>query len=285
MARKSKQAGSGHMPLTNYERNKYGKQYGLNTVRLGGGSQYSFGHCALSLHPAKQQPVATPAKGFIYERPAMLEYLLHQTQQLKEQQQRYEQWQQTREAKKSEEQEKKRKAEVEKFESSQTVMGNKKSRTDEDKKNPLKNSSFWLADFQPKKEEATTADKADGDWMEPPPKRPPSPMSQTPLRRKDLIPLELKRNKDDQVICAISEKSIVSQQALALITSKSGDESKPAQVVLESVFKDLGVGDYKVCPVTGRKIVKVLKLQKGGSSFAASAGEGVQAQTYRPTMT
>lgn len=269
MARKSKQAGSGHLPLTNYERKEYGKAYGTSTARLGGASQYTFGHCALSLHPAKEQPVATPS-GFVYERSAILQYLLHQTQTLKQAQQRYEQWLQSKQNENVQEQERKRKLEVEKFEDSQKVVQKKQKTADV---NPLKRSSFWLADSQPGK-----GDSTDELEMEPPPKRPLSPMSQQPLRRKDLISLELKRNKDDQVVCAVSEKSIVAQQALALITKPD----EPAQIILEQVYNDLG--KEKVCPVTGRKISKILKLQKGGSSFAGNGGS-LEAQTYRPGMT
>ena len=164
---------------------------------------------------------------------------------------------------------------VEKFEDDQKVV-QKKQRLED--KNPLKRSSFWLADFQPKKSEAVTMTSTEEE-MEPPPKRPLSPMSQTPLRSKDLIALDLHRNKDDHVICAVSEKSIVTQQALALITKSD----EPAQVVLEQVYNDLG--KEKVCPITGRKISKILKLQKGGSSFAASGGAGMEAKMYRPSMT
>ncbi len=269
MARKSKQAGSGHYPLTNYERKEYGKSNGTHRARLAGASQHTFGNCALSLHPAKEEPVASPS-GYVYERQAILEYLLHQTQNLKQSQQRYEQWLQSKKTEEIQEHEQKRKLQVEKFEDSQKVVAKKQKITEQ---NPLKRSSFWLAEFQPTKDGLGGGNQD----MEPPLQRPPSPMSQKPLRRKDLIPLELKRNKNDQVVCAISEKSIVTQQALALIT-KPG---LAAQVVLEQVYDDLG--KEKVCPVTGQKIAKILKLQKGGSSFAAS-GAVMEAATYRPNM-
>jgi hypothetical protein len=93
-----------------------------------------------------------------------------------------------------------------------------------------------------------------------------------------LIDLDLKRNSDGHAICAISEKRITTQQALALITKKG----KPAQVILESVFNDLG--KERICPITGKKIKKVMHLLKGGSSFAG-AGGSVEAKIYRPTMT
>ena len=301
MGRKSKHAGSGHLPLTNYERKEIGKDYGTNTARLGGASQMAFGHCSLSLHPATEQPVATPS-GYIYDRPAILEYLLHQTQELKKAQQLYDQWVQDRTRHQSAQQELKRKEQVEKFEDLQKVVTTTKKRKlqekQEDKANPLARSSFWLADFQPERAKNEFLLDKDNDnnnnnnsknptihTREPPPQRPSSPMSQTPLRRKDLVSLDLKRNSDGQVICAISEKSIVTQPAVALITMRSGGgggEAHPAQVVLEQVFKD--IGDNKVCPMTGRTISKILKLQSGGSSFAAS-GRIVEAQTYRPGMT
>jgi nitric oxide synthase-interacting protein len=266
MARKSKQASSGHLPLTNYERRQYSKPYGTTAARLGKGSQLTFGDCTLSLHPAKDQPVATPS-GFVYERAAILEYLLTKTQELKQQQQEYERWLAQQEHGTNEEDQKKRKAQVEQFEDSQKVVASKKQKVEE---NPLKRTSYWLAEFQPETDEKAA--------VPPPPKRPPSPMSQQPLRRKDLIELDLKRNSEDQVLCAVSEKSIVSQQALALIT-KSGT---PAQVVLEQVYNELG--KERTCPVTGKKITKILKLQTGGSSFAAGGGV-VEAKVYRPTMT
>jgi hypothetical protein len=269
MGRKSKQAGSGHLPLTHHERKEYSKPYGTTTARLSGLSQYAFGQCALSLHPAKESPVATHS-GFVYERPAILEYLLTKTQELKQQKVKYEQSLQEQALEGQQEDDKKRKAEIEAFENSQKVYATKKRKTEV---NPLKRTSYWLAESQPETSQALA--------VEPPPKRPPSPNSQHPLRRKDLIPLDLKFNTQDQVVCAISEKRIVSQQALALIT-KATDDAHPAQVVLEKIFNDLG--KERMCPITGKKLTKILLLQKGGSSFAGTGGM-VEAKTYQPSMT
>jgi nitric oxide synthase-interacting protein len=265
MARKSKQASSGHLPLTNYERRQYSDGYGTTTARLSGVSQATFGNCALSSHPAQEHPVATHS-GYIYERSAILEYLLTQTKALKQEQQKYDQWLELQQTEVQDDQDTKRKADIAQFEASQKVVAVKKRKVDV---NPLKRTSFWLSEFQPETDGKTQ--------MEPPPKRPASPMSQQPLRRKDLIELDLRRNSDDHVICAISEKSIVTQQALALIPKSGG----AAQVVLEQVYNDLG--KEVVCPVTGRKLSKILKLQKGGSSFSSNGGV-IEAKTYRPNM-
>ncbi|MGK3744082.1 MAG: nitric oxide synthase-interacting protein [Bacillariaceae sp.] len=280
MTRKSKQRG-GHNPLTYTEQKQYNKDaYGTTSKRLGKESQYAFANCCLSLHPALDHPVATPS-GYIYERPAMLEYLLTKTQELKKEQQEYEQWKDQKQATQDNDNEKKRKNQVVEFENTQKVASAKKQKIQEP--NVLKRSSFWLADMQPANNDYVDDD---GNALKkpPPPKRPSSPNSQKPLRRKDLIELVLKRNKmtngkDNHVLCAISEKQISTQQAVALITK--GDF--PAQVVLEKVFNDLGKNE-RICPVTGRKIKQILKLQKGGSSFA-SIDQKIEAKLYRPTMT
>lgn len=218
----------------------------------------------------------------------MLEYMLTKTQELKRQQQEYNEYLSQQEAGLQEEQEKKRKGQVEEFENAQKVTSAKKQKTET---NELKRTSYWLADMQP-----DTDDKASSSSRQrtPPPKRPPSPNTNRPLRRKDLIELELKRPKksknqkgdNDHVLCAISEKEISTQQAIALVT-KGNDETNPAHVVLEEVYKDLKIDKERVpiCPVTGRKIKLVLKLQRGGSAFASIDGRSVEAKQYRPTMT
>lgn len=267
MTRKSKQAG-GNMPLTAVERKKYSVGYGTTSARLNGISQYSFGDCALSLHSAEDLPVATPS-GYIYEKAAILEYLLTKTQQLKKEKQEYETWLKKCQTEQNEADEKKRKAQLGEFEEAQKVVSGKRQKVDD---NPLKRTSYWLAEFQP--EEANSANK----MVKVPQKRPPSPNSQKPLSKKDLIRLNLRWSSDNHVICGVSERSIKTQQAVALVTKKG----EPAEVVIEKVFKDLG--DEKVCPVTGRKISKILRLRKGGSSFASSGGS-IEAKTYRPTMT
>ena len=281
MGRKSKQAGSGHLPLTNYERNLYGKPYGTTTQRLAGVSQCTFGHCAFSLHPAKKDPVATPS-GFIYERAAMIEYLWAKTQECKQAQLDYERHLQERQHDLDRQEQDRKRAAIEQFENNQKVVVRKKQKIED---NPLKRTSFWLADAQPELQSNNGKGKGASDDKtlppSPPSSRPLSPHSQQPLRRKDLIPLQLEFNTDHQVVCAISGKVITTQQAVALVSRKTS-EAQPAPVVLDQVFQSLG--DTKRCPITGEKIKQVLSLQKGGSSFAAAGGT-VEAATYRPSMT
>jgi len=53
MGRKSKQAGTGHYPMTHHERTKKfaSSSYGTTTTRLAGDTQVAFGSCSLSLTP------------------------------------------------------------------------------------------------------------------------------------------------------------------------------------------------------------------------------------------
>ena len=65
--------------------------HGTITQRLGTESQLPFGHCCLSLAPV-QDAVMSPS-GHIYEREAIIEYLLKKTKELKKQAKLYEQQQ------------------------------------------------------------------------------------------------------------------------------------------------------------------------------------------------
>src|SRR6056300_1611803 len=181
MTRKSKQAG-GNMPLTSVEMKKYSVGYGTTTARLNGVSQYTFGDCALSLHAAEEHPVATPS-GYIYEKAAILEYLLVKTRQLKKEKEEYEAWLKKCQTEQNEKDAKRINVQVGEFEESQKVLSGKILKVEE---NPLKRTSYWLAEFQP--EQAKSPNKS----LNSPQKRPSSPNSQKPLSKKDLIFLNLR---------------------------------------------------------------------------------------------
>lgn len=224
----------------------------------------------------------------------MLDYLLTKTQQLKRDREEYEDRTRRKLAMDDAEREKKRQKQVKEFENSNKVEAAKDRTTEEG--NTLKRTSYWLADMQPDEYDANDTARLLA-AEPPPPKRPPSPNTNRPLRRKDLIDLDVRRDPDDddKVLCAISEKQISTQPAVALVTTKGGDRDDhskhPAAVVLEQVYDDLG--KERACPVTGRKIRKVLKLRRGGSSFATmgnddndrGSGPVIEAKRYRPTMT
>jgi len=298
MARKSKQPG-GHNPLTYHER-KCLTKYGTATQRLGTDHQLKFGHCCLSLTPVLDDAVCTPS-GHIYSREAILSYLLAKKQEIKEEQISFETRQVSMRHKKLKKEEDDKNILVETFKKKDlgaTQMSTEshaiglenllKRKINTAMKNEmqkdLKRTSFWLSDFQPKKEDQ-------GDFINSeeviPPTRPSSPMSKQPLRSKDLIPITLNWH-NDKCTCAVSNKAITTQPVVLI--------KKTGVVMLNDVYEDLvlnnkdgqknGKSKTLLCPITGKKFKDkndVLKLQKGKSGFAAS-GE-VVAKKYRPTLT
>lgn len=162
--------------------------------------------------------------------------------------------------------------------------------------NSLKQVSYWLASSQPihRKGQVDTAN-GEFDYQKelealppPPPERPLSPMTGEPLKLKQLIPLHLIREGDDEkslsktnsstgkVLCAVSHKQITTQPTVCIKTT--------GQVMLKSVYEELAKPNM-VCPVTSKKFKEgdVLELIKGKSGFAASGT--VVATKYNPTLT
>lgn len=299
MTRKSKQPG-GHNPLTAHERKKLLGSYGTTSVRLGSAAQRRFGDCALGLTPAVD-PVCTPS-GNIYSREAIVSYLLAKTQELK-------QLRAKRDAEEAEQVERAARSEVEAKQKAAkdfkakdqgaarsdvgthgqsygAALGKRIStESAEAGRETLKRTSYWLSDFTPDAGRKTTGeDDEEGDVVasstlkEPIPDRPPSPMSGEPLRRKDLISMELCREEGTKgnVTCAVSGKAITTQDAIVI--------KKTGKVMLLDVYEKVVRPDM-TCPVTGRKFKEkdVIPLQKAASGFAAS-GE-VVAKRYKPTMT
>jgi nitric oxide synthase-interacting protein len=68
--------------------NQWIEGFGTVTQRLGTDSQLPFGYCALSMQPVTEA-VITPS-GHLYNREAILEYLLLRSQELKQLQKNYE---------------------------------------------------------------------------------------------------------------------------------------------------------------------------------------------------
>ncbi len=292
MTRKSKQPG-GHNPLTAHERKKLLGDYGTQTARLGTASQRRFGDCALSLGPAVD-PVCTPS-GNIYSREAILQYLLTKTTELKEARARREAEEAAEERKfAAKEADEKGKAEREFVRKDQGAVQAKVSEhasaldakvgkkisiesTEEGKKN-LKRTSYWLSEYTPGGQEDgdnSGANKA----KEPIPNRPPSPMTGAPLRRKDLVSIELSRAEGSggNVTCSVSGKAITTQNAIAI--------GKTGKVMLADVYEKLAKPEM-MCPVTGRRFKEkdVIRLAKAGSGYAGG-GVTVEAKRYKPTLT
>lgn len=253
------------MPLTAHERTKKFKSsnFGTTTVRLSTDAQGKFGDCELSLSEATN-PVATPS-GHIYSREAIVEYLLTTTMGLKEARKKYDNYLEKRDKDGQDTAQKKQAEDIEAFEDSQKATTSNKKRPRPEEKEV---AGYWLAEHQPEHSSQPG---------EPPPDRPSSPSSGNPLRLKDLQPLLIKR-KDGKVVCAISDKTISTQPAIALCGPSGG------HVILQDLYTQL-VEPTMVCPITSKNLKPkhILKLVKGKSGFASSGI--VEAKTYRPTIT
>lgn len=324
MTRKSKQPG-GHNPLTYHEQKRLKSSgWGTQSTRLTTASQLPFGHCCLNLSPIDADAVATPS-GHIYSREAIVQYLLTKNGELKKQKAKYDRLRLDIENRRVEWEEKQQKLTQDKFvRKDQGAMSNALVVRDDAKgsgsgvargvsaatasskkssgktENSLQHVSFWLTTSQPEYKKGSAAVAKDGEFNyqaeieslpPPPPERPPSPMSGEPLKLKQLIPLHLVRegNEDNKskrgvgsgestgrILCAVSHKTITTQPTIVI--------AKTGQVMLKSVYDELAKPTM-TCPVTGKKFKEkdVVELIKGKSGFAASGT--VVATKYNPTLT
>jgi len=305
MTRKSKQPGA-HQPLTYHERTKKfaSSEYGTVRKRLAGHSQYQIGECALTVSPIDEDTALCSPSGYLYAESAILEYLLVKTQELKQQQKEYDESQERAVAEKEEEQSETQKRKIADFRASQKTVAKKakvvKDGGDDTSKKEaavadLKRVSYWLADAQPNAASAadfSTTKSSTTMISKPPPDRPGSPITGSPLRRKDLWPVQLTK-LENKLVCAVSQKNLGAANCIAYWTdnkNRKKDQQQPPSlgtIVLESVYQDLIVGKSSKtprCPVTDAKIRHTRRLQRSGSSFAAS-GQSVEVQKYRPTLT
>jgi len=267
-------------------------QQGTMVHRLGGDSQLPFGMCALSLQPV-EDPVVTPSGG-LYSRESIVSYLVRANEDLAV-------WRGRWDAQQAEDVEKHcgrvaagQSAAVESFKETNSggvitntvgaVKDHSSKRTGDlktagydvsskdEKQSSLKRSSFWLSTFTP---------SAEAERVEEPPKRPNSPFSGQALRLKDLKPVTLNLDADEDVssrtfLCAVSQKKLTTQEIVAI--------TKTGTVLLKTAFDDLAKKDM-VDPVTGQKFKDkdVVMLRKSASGYASSGV--VEAKKYSATMT
>lgn len=110
--------------------------------------------------------------------------------------------------------------------------------------------------------------------------RPSSPFSKQPLSIKDLIPIELiKENNNNnnitRYICPVSKDTITHQKVILIKSTKV--------IMIEDVYNNL-VKSNNICPITSKKIKDndILYLQRAASGFSSSGN--VEAAVYKPTI-
>ena len=190
--------------------------------RIGTDSQLPFGHCPLTLNRINEA-VVSPS-GRIYEREAILEYLLTKTKELKELRIQYERQLEQERSKEHQQNYDQKINEIQNFSKTQDgVSACHRSLTDEEQQKSALVSRKRIVDDTSREEQLAklqqvcpwipqfTPNASESKLVEPP-KRPVSPFSRQPLRSKDLIPVTLtsesssssSSSSDSKFICPVS---------------------------------------------------------------------------------
>ncbi|KAG7387762.1 hypothetical protein PHYBOEH_008145 [Phytophthora boehmeriae] len=287
MSRHSKNA-TATTHFTYHEREAAG--HGTLKRRFGRDSQLAFGVCCLCLASTHaRSPLVSPG-GFVYCKECIYANLLAQKRSIQDNTAAYERFCETQRRREQDQTLAQEKQTLQKAldaaeGSVSTAIGSPqdaKTRatlklqekvdraTDDDKRQAMKKTSFWIPDCTPTQE--TKVDKPDTKTRD--------PMSLEEMKLKHLMPVKFEwdatTEKQPKVLCAVTKKEISHHRAVLLRPS--------GQVVLESCLKDM-VLPTMTCPVTGLKLRKkdIVHLQAGGTGF--SAHSTVEAKKYRPTMT
>ncbi|XP_078093355.1 nitric oxide synthase-interacting protein [Mustelus asterias] len=266
--------------------------YGTQSLRLSKDAIKDFDCCCLSLQPCKD-PVITP-DGYIYEKEAILEYILHQKTEIAKKIKAYEKQKNVRKTELAElakaEKETKVKAFLEKestivskplnpFSSNEgeAQAGTSAAPVQQESEKHL--PSFWIPSLTPEAK-ASTVRKPDKTVY--------CPMSGKSLKMKDLIPVnflpvdsKLERvqliTKQERYVCAVT-RDVLGNSVPCAVLRPSG-----AVVTMECVEKL--IKHDMVDPINGEKLTEkdIIRIQRGGTGFAGS-GVKLEAKESRPVM-
>ncbi|XP_033928284.1 nitric oxide synthase-interacting protein isoform X2 [Melopsittacus undulatus] len=216
--------------------------YGTQRLRIGRDAVKDFDCCCLSLQPCRD-PVVTP-DGFLYEREAIVQYLLHRKGELARQRKAYRrQQQQEREQQKQKQ-------------SPQAAGG---STDDPGPSGTL--PSFWIPSLTP---------EAGAERLRKPEGGARCPMSGRRLRLRDLTPVRF----------VPVEPGLRRQQLLAL---PQGSRYRGSVVTLECVERLIRKEMKDPVTGEALSEGDIIVLQRGGTGFAGS-GICLEAQKSRPVM-
>ncbi|XP_070703960.1 nitric oxide synthase-interacting protein [Pempheris klunzingeri] len=275
--------------------------YGTQSIRLGKDAIKDFDCCCLSLQPC-QIPVVTP-DGYLYEKQAILEYILHQKTEIAKKMKAYEKQKQAQKSNSQLESKSEERERVERFKTRENSIvskpinpftsgqdnGKEKGRTDNSSAESSTAASagtssqslpsFWIPSLTP---------EAKATLIKKPSKTVLCPMSGRPIKMNELItvrftPLDssLDRvallNHQDRYVCAVT-RDVLGNSVPCAVLRPSG--SVVTQECVEKLIrKDM------TDPVSGDKLSDrdIIPLQRGGTGFAAS-GVDLRAKEARPVM-
>ncbi|KAK2832729.1 hypothetical protein Q5P01_016618 [Channa striata] len=275
--------------------------YGTQLIRLGKDAIKDFDCCCLSLQPC-QDPVVTP-DGYMYDKKAILEYILHQKTEIAKKMKAYEKQKQAQKSNSQLESKSEERERVERFKTNENTIvskpinpftsgqkkGSAKGPTDSSSaESSIASSSatssknlpsFWIPSLTP---------EAKPTLLKKPSKAVLCPMSGRSIKMNELIPVHftpldpsLDRvallTRQDRYVCAVT-KDVLGNSVPCAVLRPSG------AVVTQECVEKLIKKDM-IDPVTGDKLTDkdIIPLQRGGTGFSASGIE-LRAKEARPVM-
>ncbi|XP_037648811.1 nitric oxide synthase-interacting protein [Sebastes umbrosus] len=275
--------------------------YGTQSIRLGKDAIKDFDCCCLSLQPC-QNPVLTP-DGFLYEKQAILEYILHQKTETAKKMKAYEKQKKAQKSSSQLESKSEERERVERFKTRENSIvskpinpftsgqtkGSEKGRTDSSSAESSASSSivssitnlpsFWVPCLTPENKPTL---------IKKPSKAVLCPMSGRSIKMNELIPVRftpldpsLDRvallTRQDRYVCAVTRDVLGNSVPCAVLRTSGTVVTQ--ECVEKLIRKDM------LDPVTGDKLSDrdIVPLQRGGTGFAAS-GVDLSAKEARPVM-
>ncbi|XP_034030045.1 nitric oxide synthase-interacting protein [Thalassophryne amazonica] len=270
--------------------------YGTQSVRLGKDAIKDFDCCCLSLQPC-HSPVVTP-DGYLYEKQAILEYILHQKTEIAKKMKAYEKQKQAQKSTSQLESKSEERERVERFKSKEDSIVSKpinpfKSVKGKGSEGTVDSSgetstastssqnlpSFWIPSLTP---------EAKPTLLKKPSKVVMCPMSGRPIKMNELItvrftPLDpsLDRvaliNRQDRYVCAVTRDVLGNSVPCAVL--------RPSGTVVTQECVEKLIKKDMIDPVSGDKLSEkdIIPLQRGGTGFSGS-GVQLSAKEARPVM-
>ena len=287
MTRHSKNCTAGTV-YTYHERHRDTKAsgYGSKSARFGKDSIKDFDCCCLTLQPCRN-PVVTP-EGFLFDKESVLEYIIQQKRQIARKLKEFDK--QLNRVK--DEQKELAQAELEtkkqklishvKAPSDKMVAGSSKDDTSICNMKNGKNTelpSFWIPAMTP---DATPTK------VEKPDEKVRCPMSNRPIKLKDLIDVKFTPindrdsktaliSKQARYVCAVTNDVLGNSVPCAVL--KTSGSVVTIECVEKLIKKDM------LDPINGKKMTDkdIIPLQRGSSGYSAS-GHTLKAKKYGPSV-
>ncbi|KAF3845708.1 hypothetical protein F7725_002786 [Dissostichus mawsoni] len=277
--RKTTQSGNSKLPVTP------ASGYGTQSIRLGKDAIKDFDCCCLSLQPC-QDPVMTP-DGFLYEKQAILEYILHHKTETAKKMKAYEKQKQAQKSSSQLESKSEERERVERFKTKENSInpGGEKSRTNAAESSssaPVASSSqslpcFWVPSLTPQSKPTL---------LKKPSKTVLCPMSGRPIKMNELITVRFTALDPslDRVALLTRQVCVCSDQRRAWQQCSLHCPAALGAVVTQECVEKLIKKDM-LDPLSGDKLSDrdLIPLQRGGTGFAAS-GVDLRAKEARPVM-